>query len=131
MCIFCDIANHTSPADIVYEDENVICFFPIEPEAYGHILVVPKKHHETIFDICSEDLLNLMSVIKFLSTKLKLQFGFSGINILHASGKDTGQSVFHFHFHILPRQENDNINAWPDLDLVEFDKKGFVKELWK
>lgn len=128
MCVFCQIVEHKAPAEVIYEDDDVICFFPIEAEAYGHILVVPKKHYENIYDIPSDELLSLMNVIKFLSVELKKKFCFEGINILHASGKEAGQSVFHFHFHLLPRQENDNIDAWPSLPLVEFDKKDFIKK---
>ncbi|MGV8151494.1 MAG: HIT family protein [Candidatus Nanoarchaeia archaeon] len=111
-CIFCKLVNGEIPSRKVYEDNFVLSFFPKEPEAKGHILVIPKKHYENIFEISNEDLKRLILVVKKLSNNVKSSLGASGINILHASGKDAGQSMFHFHIHLIPRFKDDGLDAW-------------------
>jgi len=78
----------------------------------GHSVVIPKNHFENIFDINDEIFIKLAKVIKKLSIKLVKENRATGINILHASGKDAQQSVFHLHFHLVPRYPNDGLDMW-------------------
>lgn len=74
MCIFCDIVSRQSPADIVWENDDVVCFFPRKPEAYGHCLIVPRRHFDNIFDIDDATLKQVACAAKYLSAVLKSLF---------------------------------------------------------
>ena len=114
-CIFCDIIQGKIPSYKIYEDEYTYAFLDIANDANGHILVIPKIHCENVFDCPNEVLENTIKTVKKIGLHLVQKCGFSGINILNASGKDAEQSVSHLHFHILPRKEGDGINAFPNL----------------
>ena len=114
-CVFCKIITKKEPARIVYLDKDVIAFFPREMNVIGHLIVAPIRHSTDLFDIPPDVLSSLMSAVKFLSDRCKRQLSADGINLLHASGKAAQQSVPHFHIHLLPRFENDNLDAWPKL----------------
>ncbi|MGV8169281.1 MAG: HIT family protein [Candidatus Nanoarchaeia archaeon] len=118
-CIFCKIAAKQVNSNIIYEDKNVVCFLDLHPVARGHCLVVPKKHYENVFDIDSEVLKSLAVAAKQVSAEIKSKLKAAGVNLLNASGKDAQQSVFHFHLHIVPRYENDGLNAWPESNYKE------------
>ncbi|RMG19489.1 MAG: HIT domain-containing protein [Methanobacteriota archaeon] len=118
-CVFCDIVEKKTPSYTVFESENVICFLPREMEVYGHTIVAPKNHYAGIYDIPDEILSDLMRVTKKLALHYQGRLQSTGINILHASGKGSQQSVFHFHLHLLPRFENDGLDTWPKLQPVD------------
>lgn len=111
-CIFCKINNKEAPAKIVFENDDILAFVPKEQVSKGHTLVVPKNHFENIFDIDKTTLEKLIAVSKDLSEQLIKENNATGINLLHASGKDAQQSVFHFHLHVVPRYENDGLDLW-------------------
>ncbi len=125
-CKFCQIASKNAPAKIIYENENIICFLPKKVEVYGHTLVVPKKHYADLYDIPSDILCELVKVAQKLTLEYKQKINATGMNLMHASGKDGQQSVFHFHFHLLPRFKDDGLNTWPNLPKIEVD----TDELW-
>ena len=128
-CLFCKIINKEVSSLIVYEDANVLCIIPKDMEVYGHILIISKKHFNDIFDIQNKDLQNVMTVAKKISIGLRKKIGATGINILHASGKDAGQSVQHFHLHLFPRFKNDKVNAWPRLPENSFNKEEIFRKI--
>ena len=108
-CIFCKIANGQIPSEIIYEDEKVIAFKDLEPQAPVHFLVIPKEH------ICSADELNrensqivghIFSVIPKIAKDLALE---NGYRIVNNCGSDGGQTVMHLHFHVL----GGRLLAWP------------------
>jgi len=111
-CIFCKIVSGEAPSIKVFEDENILAFVPIEKVSHGHTLVIPKKHSENIFDIDENILKKLIGVVKDLSKKVVRENNASGVNLLNASGKDAQQSIFHFHFHIVPRYRDDGLDMW-------------------
>lgn len=111
-CVFCKIINKELPATIIFEDDNFLAFPPIDQASKGHTLLIPKKHHENIFYIDNSFFEKLMGVAQTLSKELLNKNEASGINLLHASGKDAQQSVFHFHLHIVPRYQNDGLDLW-------------------
>jgi len=118
-CIFCKIVKGEAPAKKVYENEKVLAFLTIGPISRGHLLVIPKKHFENIFDIDEDYLKEIIFATKKISQKLKKNLKADGVNILHASGKDAQQSVFHFHLHLVPRYKNDGIDTWPKSNYQE------------
>ena len=119
-CIFCKITNKELPSFKIYEDEFTYSFLDLSNDGNGHILVIPKKHFKNILDCDEETLAHISSYIKKISKHLVENCGFSGVNILNASGEDAEQSVFHLHFHILPRYKNDEIKVFPNLKKCKY-----------
>ena len=101
-CIFCKIINKEIPSTIVYEDEKVIAFNDVNPAAPIHILVIPKKHIETLLDVSEEDS-DLISYIYQIINKIAKQEGFAkkGFRVMANCEEDSGQEVKHIHFHVL------------------------------
>lgn len=114
-CIFCKIVKGEMPSYKIYEDDFVYAFLDISNDANGHTLVIPKKHYENILDCEEETLKHVISAVQKISKHYVDDCGASGVNILNASGKDAEQSVFHLHFHILPRFEDDGLKVFPNL----------------
>lgn len=85
---------------------------PIDPISKGHVLVVPKKHVVNILDANNEILSHLIVVAKNIGKDLLEKNNAQAMNLLHAAGKEAQQSVFHFHFHVVPRYENDGLDLW-------------------
>jgi len=99
-CLFCNIAAGKIPSDKVYEDDDVFAFRDIHPKAPTHVLVIPKKHVETLSDVKDPSLLGmLMSRVQYIADEvLELESGYRVITNVRAGG---GQEVFHLHVHIL------------------------------
>ncbi|WP_404449106.1 HIT family protein [Sutcliffiella horikoshii] len=102
-CIFCKIINGDIPAAKVYEDEHVLAFLDISQVTKGHTLVIPKVHKENIYELTPEIAENLFKVVPKISNSIKEKFQPIGLNLLNNNGEAAGQSVFHYHLHILPR----------------------------
>jgi len=111
VCPFCRIASGKAPASIVYEDATVLAFMDLNPANVGHILVVPKEHWENIYEAPEDVLADLFSVVKRVSAAVKKTVGAEGISILQLNGRAAGQSVMHFHVHIIPRFRGDPIST--------------------
>lgn len=131
-CIFCKIIKGEIPSYKIYEDDKVYAFLDIACDSYGHTLVVPKKHCASVLDCDAEYLSAVAAAIQKISKHYVDDCGFDGVNVLNASGKAAQQSVFHLHFHIVPRKHGDGLDVWPlkdkyDLDLAEICKKLSVK----
>ena len=114
MCIFCKIIKGEIPSYKIYEDEYTYAFLDIAKDVDGHTLVVPKKHVVNVLDCDVETLNHVMNTIKKICNHYVENCGYEGCNIINASGKEAQQSVFHLHFHIIPRKKDDGVNAWPD-----------------
>ena len=107
-CIFCQIVNKKIFADIVYEDDNVLAFKDIEPQAPVHLLVIPKQHIESLDDminIKNSIISDIFNVIYKLAKDYNLG---SGFRVITNYGKDAGQTVNHLHFHLLGKKLFDN-----------------------
>ena len=114
-CIFCKIANGEAPSYKIYENEYVYAFLDISKDCYGHTLVVPKQHFENLFDCDEMFLTETIKATQKIANHYR-NLGFKGVNIINASGKEAQQSVFHLHFHILPRTAENEFNAFPTLN---------------
>lgn len=111
-CIFCKLINGEIPSAKIYEDEHVFVFMDIMPLTKGHVLVIPKVHKESIYDLTEEEASNLFKVVPKLANTLKKNFHPEGMNLLNNNGAQAGQSVFHFHLHLIPRyDETDGFKA--------------------
>jgi histidine triad (HIT) family protein len=101
-CVFCQIIRKEAPANIVYEDNQVIAFLSNRPVNVGHTLVVPKKHYENIFDIPDEEAAYLFKIVKKVANAVKKTTNIDGIRIVQNNGEDAGQVIFHLHLHVIP-----------------------------
>ena len=108
-CIFCKIASHEIPSNFVYEDDEIVCFHDLEPQAPVHVLVVPKKHIASLDDVTEEDqtlMGHIMIRIHEIAGKLGLE---NGYRVVINTGEDAFQTVKHLHFHILGKRKM----TWP------------------
>lgn len=108
-CIFCEIANKRSKAWVVYENKDIIAFFDKGSATKGHTLIAPKRHYENIYNIPKGLLSKVTIASKYVAQKYKAKLKVNAVNLVHASGKQAGQDVFHFHMHLIPRYKGDNI----------------------
>ncbi|MBO5789115.1 MAG: HIT family protein [Clostridia bacterium] len=115
-CIFCKIMRGEVPSMKVYEDEYTIALMDIAGDVDGHLLVIPKKHVEGVLDCDELTLSRVMETVKRVSCHLVEVCGYEGVNCLNASGESAGQSVPHFHIHVIPRKHGDGLDAWPKFD---------------
>ena len=128
-CIFCKIASGEVESLKVYEDEKTLAFMDIAKDVDGHILVIPKKHVKSTLDCDPETLQAVTHTVKLVADHLVKDCGYDGVNLLNASGKSSGQSVDHFHIHIIPRKDGDGIDAWPKFDGAKEDLKKIYEQV--
>jgi histidine triad (HIT) family protein len=102
-CLFCKIINREIPADIVYEDDHVLAFNDINPQAPTHMLIVPKQHIATLNDIDEDGDLALVGRLQFTAAKLAKQAGFAedGYRVIMNCNDHGGQTVYHIHMHLM------------------------------
>ena len=111
-CIFCKIINGEIPSTKVFENEHVLAFLDISQVTKGHTLVIPKVHKENLFELTPEIAKELFSVVPEIARAIKQEFNPIGLNSLNNNGEAAGQSVFHFHMHLIPRYgEGDGFGA--------------------
>lgn len=108
-CIFCKILKGEIPARKVFENNNFIAILDAFPANEGHTLVIPKKHFQNIFEIDEETMSQAYKIAHKIAQNIKNNMGIENINILQNNGPVAGQSVNHFHIHIIPRKENDSV----------------------
>ncbi|MBQ3030663.1 MAG: HIT family protein [Agathobacter sp.] len=110
-CIFCKIANGEIPTNTIFEDEDFRVFMDVAPATKGHALVVPKNHYADIYEIEPEVLAKAAKVAQKVIKHATKVLGCEGYNLMQNNGEVSGQTVFHFHLHMIPRYENmDNTN---------------------
>ncbi|MBT2759410.1 HIT family protein [Mesobacillus foraminis] len=102
-CIFCKIVNGEIPAAKVYENEHVLAFLDISQVTKGHTLVIPKIHKENVYELTEEIAGNLFKEVPKIANAIKKAYDPIGLNTLNNNGEHAGQSVFHFHMHLIPR----------------------------
>lgn len=107
MCFFCKIINKEVPAEIIYEDENVIAILDIEPRAPGHTMILPKIHTENILDLPEEEIEGVFKGVRKVTELLNKSLKPDGFTIGINHGKVSGQTIEHLHIHIIPRWNND------------------------
>ena len=128
-CIFCRIVSGDIPSMKVYEDEQALVFMDIAGDVDGHMLAIPKKHVKNILDCDSVTLARIMEAVKRVSNHCIDNCGYDGVNLLNASDESAGQSVPHFHIHIILRKADDGIDAWPAFDGAKVDIKHTYEKL--
>ena len=107
-CIFCKLANGDIPTATVYEDEYLRAIMDAAPANKGHIIILPKSHAANIYELEDEYVSRAFVLAKKLAVALKKLTGCDGVNILQNNGGAAGQTVFHFHVHVIPRFKDDD-----------------------
>lgn len=109
MCVFCKIVKGEIPAYTLYEDDLVMAFLDISQATIGHTLVVPKEHYENIFALNDDIGKHLFATSIKIAKRLKERLDISNLNIINNNGPLAGQTVSHFHIHLLPRYDDDKM----------------------
>lgn len=116
-CIFCKIANGDIPSKSIYEDEQFKVILDLGPATKGHALILPKEHHRNIYDLPDENAQGAMLLAKKMAIKMTDKLKCDGFNLVQNNGEDAGQTVFHFHLHLIPRYKNDGQTlGWKPLE---------------
>ena len=115
-CIFCKIANGEIPSNKVYEDDAFVAILDLAPATKGHTLVIPKKHYDDFFAMTPEEAAQAMMRARKVADLLKTKLHPDGMNMTQNNGAVAGQTVMHFHMHLIPRYLTDpeHINWKPD-----------------
>ena len=106
-CIFCKLANGVFPTNSIYEDDRFKVILDNGPATKGHALVLPKEHYDNLFEIPDDVLAGAAVVAKKVAGTMKEKLACDGLNLVQNNGEAAGQTVMHFHLHIIPRYEND------------------------
>lgn len=108
-CIFCKIIAGEIPSSTVYEDEDFKAIMDIAPAAKGHVIMLAKKHAANLFDLEDSVASKALITARRIAKAMKEELGCDGINILQNNGEAAGQTVFHFHIHVIPRFNDDQV----------------------
>ena len=106
-CIFCKIANGEIPSRTLYEDARFRVILDLGPATKGHALILPKNHYADLFAMPEEDVAEAAKIAKKMGAKLVEKLHAGGLNVVQNNGETAGQTVKHFHIHLIPRYEND------------------------
>lgn len=113
-CVFCKIAARQIPASIVHEDEHTLAFMDLGQVNPGHVLVAAKAHVENVYALDDGQAAAVFRAATKVARAVRDAFAPQGLSVYQANGKVAGQTVFHFHMHLVPRYDNDGMNlTWP------------------
>ena len=110
-CIFCKLANGIIPTNSLYEDDVVKVIFDAGPASLGHVLILPKEHFDNVYALDDDTAAHVFQVAVKVAKALKEGLNLEGLNIVQNNGEIAGQTVFHFHMHIIPRYKGDTVNV--------------------
>lgn len=129
-CIFCKIAAGEIPSATLYEDEDFRVILDLGPASKGHALILPKEHYRNLFDLEDELAAKAMVLAKKMTVRLKDVLECDGYNVIQNNEECAGQTVFHFHMHMIPRYEGDHVGiGWHTGELKEEDKEEILNKL--
>ena len=121
-CIFCKIAAGEIPSRKIYEDSDLIAIMDLNPTSKGHSLIIPQEHCTNIYDIDEDIAAKVMKTAKKLATKMTVALNCDGFNLLQNNGETAGQTMFHFHMHLIPRYKD------ADNNMLKFTSVSFSDE---
>ena len=121
-CIFCKRAAGEIPSRKIYEDSDLIAIMDLNPTSKGHSLIIPKEHCTNIYDIDEDIAAKVMKTAKKLATKMTVALNCDGFNLLQNNGETAGQTMFHFHMHLIPRYKD------ADNNMLKFTSVSFSDE---
>ena len=120
-CIFCKIASGDIPSYTLYEDNLFKVFLDLSPTSFGHALLIPKEHYANLFELEDEIASKIFVLAKKVASAMKTSLQCDGFNLLQNNGEIAGQTMFHFHIHLIPRYKDDNTK-------ITFDHKSLKDE---
>lgn len=129
-CIFCKIANGEIPSATLYEDQDFRVILDLGPASKGHALILPKSHAANIYELPDELAGKAMILAKKMAGKMTEALGCEGFNIVQNNGELAGQTVFHFHMHLIPRYQEDRVKlTWEPGKLTDEVKEELLEKL--
>lgn len=129
-CIFCKIAAGEIPSATLYEDDDFRVILDIEPASKGHALILPKEHYANLYELEDELAAKALVLAKKMVTKLTDILGCDGYNVVQNNGPAAGQTVFHFHMHLIPRYKGDTVQVgWKPGKLTDEIKKEILEKI--
>lgn len=131
-CIFCKIAKGEIPSATLYEDEDFRVILDLGPASKGHALILPKVHAADIYELPEETAGKAMILAKRMAEKMKDALNCDGFNIVQNNGEIAGQTVFHFHMHLIPRYKGDQVGlTWTPGKLTDEDRDEILAKMTK
>lgn len=131
-CIFCKIANGEIPAATLYEDEEFRVILDLAPATKGHALILPKNHYANLYEMDEEVAARAFKLAKKMVITMTEVLGCDGYNVVQNNGEAAGQTVFHFHMHLIPRYKNDDAGfGWKTGTLSDADREEIIAKLKK
>lgn len=129
-CIFCRIAAGEIPSATLYEDDDFRVILDLSPASKGHALILPKEHYRNLYDLDDELAAKALVLAKKMTLRLKDVLGCDGYNIVQNNEEAAGQTVFHFHMHMIPRYQGDKVGlGWKMGKLSDEDKEEILNQL--
>lgn len=129
-CIFCKLANGEIPTATLYEDEDFRVILDASPAAKGHALILPKQHYANLYELDDSVASKVLVLAKKIITKMTDILGCDGYNIVQNNGEAAGQTVFHFHMHLIPRSKGDEVGlGWKMGELTDEDKENILSKV--
>jgi histidine triad (HIT) family protein len=129
-CIFCKIANGDIPSATLYEDEEFRVILDLGPASKGHALILPKEHYPNLYELPDELAGKAILLAKKMAVKMTKALDCDGFNIVQNNGEPAGQTVFHFHMHLIPRYKNDRAGfGWNVGELSEADREDILSRV--
>ena len=129
-CIFCKLANGEIPTATLYEDDDFRVILDAGPAAKGHALILPKEHYANLYELDDEVAAKVLPLAKKMITKLTDILGCDGYNLVQNNAEAAGQTVFHFHLHMIPRYKDDGVGlTWKMGELTEEDKNDILSRM--
>lgn len=129
-CIFCKLANGDIPTATLYEDDDFRVILDAGPATKGHALILPKDHYADLYELDDEVAAKVLVLAKKMITKLTGILGCDGYNIVQNNGEAAGQTVFHFHLHLIPRYKDDKSGfGWNVGELTEEDREDILSKI--
>lgn len=129
-CIFCKLANGEIPTATLYEDDDFRVVLDAGPASKGHALILPKEHYANLYELDDELAGKVLVLAKKMITKLTDILGCDGYNIVQNNGESAGQTVFHFHLHMIPRYKDDKVGlTWTPGELTEEEKEEILSKM--
>ncbi len=127
-CIFCRIANGSIPSKTIYEDDEFRVILDLGPATKGHALILPKEHYADIYEIPEDTAADAMKLAKRMAAVMKEKLHCDGFNIVQNNGEAAGQTVRHFHIHLIPRYRDDGQHILWEPGEVSQDELEMIKE---
>ena len=129
-CIFCKLANGEIPTATLYEDEDFRVILDASPAAKGHALILPKQHYANLYELDDSVASKVLVLAKKMITKMTDILGCDGYNIVQNNGEAAGQTVFHFHMHLIPRSKGDEVGLGLKMgELTDEDKEDILSKV--